>query len=62
MSLENVTLEEEWISQIDAGSTLKHYVKGMSYFKEFLARAELREWFNKTHEPKPNDFFDIISC
>ena len=27
----------------------------------FKDSAEMREWFSKTHEPKPNDFFDIIS-
>jgi hypothetical protein len=27
-------------------------------FKDSVA---MQEWFNKTHEPKPNDFFDIIS-
>jgi site-specific recombinase XerD len=41
--MESMTLQEEWISQILAKSTKKHYEKGISYFLEFLGLERVED-------------------
>jgi len=41
--MEDMGLEEEWISQILGQSTKKAYLKGMSYFLEFLGLSKCED-------------------
>jgi hypothetical protein len=43
MNMEDMGLEEEWLSQILGKSTKKSYAKGMHYFLEFLGLGKCEE-------------------
>lgn len=57
--MQDMTLQDEWISQILEQSTKKSYAKGMSYFLEFLGLSKceesqvLRQGRDKSHAVLP---------